>query len=192
MPRTMLTVSLSAALALCLLFAASAICDSSTHRYTAYKTSEGIHVDGKLDENVWQNAQAVNLSAKNGGEPGQATTVRMLWDEHYLYFSWDCVDSHVWSTMTRRDMPLYNEEVVEVFIDADSNREETTWNWKSIRWVFSGTVSFSISSQRMGSSIGPESWPGTAPISAGPPGHVEVSTTSQTRTRDGALRWLCR
>lgn len=107
---------------LLLLVAGRVAADADSHRYTALKTSEAIHVDGKLDEGVWEKAQAVTLSLRGGEKPNQATTVRMLWDEHYLYFSWDCVDSHIWSTMTVRDMPLYNEEVVEVFIDADSDR----------------------------------------------------------------------
>ncbi len=118
-----LAISTMAALAvLCLLVSTAAAADSGSYRYTARKTTEAIHVDGKLDERVWEKAQAVNLSHKNGGEPQQATTVRMLWDDYYLYFSWDCVDSHIWSTMTVRDLPLYNEEVVEVFIDPNSDR----------------------------------------------------------------------
>jgi hypothetical protein len=122
MSKSLTNITLTVLVTLGLLVATTAVADSSSHRYKALKTTEAIHVDGKLDEVVWEKAQAVNLSVKNGGETKQATTVRMLWDDYYLYFSWDCEDSHVWSTMTVRDQPLYNEEVVEVFIDADSDR----------------------------------------------------------------------
>ena len=122
MPRFRLNTSLSFALVFCMLLVVAAAADSNSHHYTAHKTTEAILVDGKLDEKVWEHAEAVNLSLKNGGETTQATTVRMLWDDYNLYFSWDCVDSHIWSTMTQRDMKLYLEEVVEVFIDADSDR----------------------------------------------------------------------
>ena len=122
MSKSVAVCTFTALITLCLLVSTAAVADSGSHRYTARKTTEAIHVDGRLDEQVWSKAQAVTLSLKNGGEPVQATTVRMLWDDYYLYFSWDCVDSHVWSTMTMRDLPLYNEEVVEVFIDANSDR----------------------------------------------------------------------
>lgn len=122
MRRSVSIITTTSLITLCLLVSTSAVADSGSHRYTARKTTEAIHVDGKLDERVWEKAQAVTLSVKNGGDPQQATTVRMLWDDYYLYFSWDCVDSHVWATMAVRDLPLYNEEVVEVFIDADSDR----------------------------------------------------------------------
>lgn len=101
--------------------AESAKTEPATHHYTLKRTQHAIHVDGRLDEAVWKAAEPVRLSAKNGGEPEQATTVRMLWDQHYIYFAFDCVDSHIWSTMKKRDEPLYNEEVVEVFIDADGD-----------------------------------------------------------------------
>ena len=93
----------------------------ATHHYTIKRAQHAVHVDGRLDESVWKAAETIRLSAKNSGEPKQATTVRILWDQYYLYFAFDCVDSHIWSTMKKRDEPLYNEEVVEVFIDADSD-----------------------------------------------------------------------
>ncbi len=122
MSKSITACTVMALVTLCLLVSTTAVAGSDAPRYTARKTTEAIHVDGKLDERVWERAQAVELSLKNGGEPRQATAVRVLWDDYYLYFSWDCVDSHIWSTMTVRDLPLYNEEVVEVFIDADSDR----------------------------------------------------------------------
>ena len=94
---------------------------AADYRYTVKKTAEAIYVDGRLDEEAWKLAPVLQLSAKNGGQPAQATTARILWDDYYIYFSWDCEDSHIWSTMTVRDQPLYNEEVVEVFLDADSD-----------------------------------------------------------------------
>jgi len=95
----------------------------ATHHYTIKRAQHAIHVDGRLDEAVWKAAEPVRLGAKNGTEPKQATTARILWDDYYLYFAFDCEDSHIWSTMKKRDEPLYREEVVEVFIDADSDGE---------------------------------------------------------------------
>jgi len=95
---------------------------SATHHYTLKRTASPITVDGRLDEPVWSKAEPIKLVEKNGGKPKQVTTARMLWDEAYLYFAFDCEDTHIWSTLNKRDEPLYNEEVVEVFIDADGDK----------------------------------------------------------------------
>lgn len=52
-----------------------------------------------------------------GGAPLQATTVRCWGDELCLHTEFRCVDAHPWATMTKRDAPIWTEEVVEVFID---------------------------------------------------------------------------
>jgi len=41
----------------------------------------------------------------------------MAWSAASWRVRFSCVDSHVWATMTERDAPLYQEEVVEVFFD---------------------------------------------------------------------------
>jgi hypothetical protein len=43
----------------------------------------------------------------------------MLWDDRYLYVGFHSVDRDVWGTITEHDGPMYDEEVVEVFIDAN-------------------------------------------------------------------------
>ena len=53
----------------------------------------------------------------NGGAPVQATTVTIARDTDHLYVRFECDDSRPWATITRRDGPLYQEEVVEVFLD---------------------------------------------------------------------------
>jgi hypothetical protein len=40
----------------------------------------------------------------------------------YLYISYHCVDEDIWATMTRRHDHLWEEEAVEVFLDADGDR----------------------------------------------------------------------
>lgn len=60
---------------------------ASDYRYTVKRTAEAINVDGRLDEEAWKQAPTVKLSGKNGGPAAQATTVRILWDNYYIYFS---------------------------------------------------------------------------------------------------------
>jgi hypothetical protein len=45
----------------------------------------------------------------------------MLWDARYFYFYFAAADPDIWSTYDQRDLPLYEEEVVEIFIDPDGD-----------------------------------------------------------------------
>jgi hypothetical protein len=65
-------------------------------------------------EEVPEIALVENLTAT---EPAQGTTVRCLWSESAFHVLFTCVDREPWATITARDGPLWEEEVVEVFID---------------------------------------------------------------------------
>jgi hypothetical protein len=52
-----------------------------------------------------------------GGVPKQPTELRIAWNSLDLSVFFRCVDVHPWATLQRRDDALYNEEVVEVFLD---------------------------------------------------------------------------
>ncbi len=79
-------------------------------------------IDGLLDDPAWARAAPVTLVNSLDGSPGRVrTTARLLWDDRYLYVSFDCEDTDVWSTFTKRDEPLYTQEAVEIFIDADGD-----------------------------------------------------------------------
>ena len=53
----------------------------------------------------------------NGKPPLQSTTVRAAWDDHCWRLLFEAQDARPWATMTKRDAPLWDEEVVEVFFD---------------------------------------------------------------------------
>ncbi len=46
----------------------------------------------------------------------QKTRVRLGWSDEALHVLFECEDRDAWGTHTRRDQPLYEEEVVEVFL----------------------------------------------------------------------------
>jgi hypothetical protein len=76
-----------------------------------------MRVDGSLDEGAWSRAETVPLvMTEDAGEPRLATEARLCWDERALYVAFSCKDSDIWGTLTERDQPLYEEEVVEVFL----------------------------------------------------------------------------
>jgi hypothetical protein len=67
---------------------------------------------------VWDGLAPVQFRENvHGQTPMQGTQVRCAWDDAELRVLFECVDEHVWATQTKRDGPLWEEEVVEVFID---------------------------------------------------------------------------
>jgi hypothetical protein len=67
---------------------------------------------------AWSAVPAVHLTeAVSGAEPQQKTSVRAAWSEEELRVLFQVEDTHVWATLTERNGPLWEEEVVEVFLD---------------------------------------------------------------------------
>lgn len=54
--------------------------------------------------------------ADGSGAPVQSTIVRICWDKEALHVRFDCEDRDAWGTFRQRDEPLWQEEVVEVFL----------------------------------------------------------------------------
>ena len=66
----------------------------------------------------WQGIEPVALRENvGGGAPAQGTRVRTAWDEREWRVLFEADDTRPWATLTRRDGPLWTEEVVEVFFD---------------------------------------------------------------------------
>ena len=90
----------------------------SLPEYVCKRADHAIEVDGDLSKREWRGVDEVSLVIVDTGEPpDQPTTVRMLYDDSYLYFAFHAVDRDIWSTFRRRDEMLSEQEVVEMFID---------------------------------------------------------------------------
>ena len=86
--------------------------------YLCKRIARPLRLSGKLDDSLWQSAPPVQLYDAITGESGRfVTTVRALYDENDLYIGFHCQDDYVWSTVTERDGPVWNEECVEVFLN---------------------------------------------------------------------------
>lgn len=92
--------------------------------YEAARTKVPIKVDGKLNETAWKKTQAVGEFVNNrDGSPSQhKTEARVLYDQDFLYVSFRSPDDNIWATLKRRDQHLWEEEVVEVFLQADPHQ----------------------------------------------------------------------
>lgn len=92
--------------------------------YEVSRTSTAIKVDGKLDDPSWSKAPGTGkfINNSDGSSAPYETEAKILYDDNYLYFSFRCVDENIWSTLKRRDAHLWEEEVVEVFLQADPSQ----------------------------------------------------------------------
>lgn len=92
--------------------------------YEAARTRSAILVDGKLDDAAWSNAARVELTFPWEQQKGakQKTTVRLLWDDVYLYAAYDCEDKDVTAKFLERDDPTYMDDAVELYINPDPTR----------------------------------------------------------------------
>ena len=90
--------------------------------YHARRAAKPPVIDGALNDEVWSAATPVELvNSLDGSKPSLRTVARLAYDDKNLYVAFDCEDPDVWGTLLRRDDPIYNEEVVEIFLDADGD-----------------------------------------------------------------------
>jgi hypothetical protein len=91
--------------------------------YEIARTATPIKIDGKLDDVVWAGASAFpNFLNLDGSASTITTEAKALYDDNYLYFSFRCRDENIWATLKTRDQHLWDEEVVEVFVQADARQ----------------------------------------------------------------------
>jgi hypothetical protein len=68
-------------------------------------------------EEHWSAVPVLELvRAQDGGGAAFGTRVRLLEDGRRLFVRFDCDDADVWATHAQRDAPLWEEEVVEMFL----------------------------------------------------------------------------
>lgn len=66
------------------------------------------------DDKAWSAASSIEW-----GSSPYATRFRAVWNDDGLFLRFDADDDAPWHTMTRRDEHIWEEEVVEIFVDLD-------------------------------------------------------------------------
>jgi CubicO group peptidase (beta-lactamase class C family) len=87
-------------------------------RYTAFRTTGPIAVDGRLDEADWTAApRSPRFSDLVRGAPGiHDTRAAVLWDEGHLYVAYWVEEPLVEAKLTERDSLIYTDNDVELFV----------------------------------------------------------------------------
>jgi hypothetical protein len=95
-------------------------------RLVAWKTKKPMKIDGLLKEEAWSQAAGTGPFVETmKGEPvADKTEVKAVWDDKFLYLSFQCQDQDVWSSLKKRDDQLWTQEVVEAFIDANADQKD--------------------------------------------------------------------
>lgn len=90
--------------------------------YVVKRTVDAITIDGVASEQTWRRARRVRrFVGWDGAEVPDLTDCKMVWDDHALYILFVCRDEDIQASHARRDDPLWEEDVVEAFIDADGD-----------------------------------------------------------------------
>jgi hypothetical protein len=86
--------------------------------YTCKKIDRDLVLTGKIDDPLWHNVSAVSLQDAVTGRRGRFdTSVKVLYNDRFLYVSFYCQDDYIWGTKTERNSAIYEEECVEVFVN---------------------------------------------------------------------------
>lgn len=91
--------------------------------YRIRRANGTITIDGNLDEPAWRRAEQTDAWVNpNDGSPVDLTSwAKVLWDDENLYVGLFAEDPDVFASITERDGDLWDEEVLEVYIDGMSN-----------------------------------------------------------------------
>jgi hypothetical protein len=94
----------------------------------------GLHLDGRLGDPAWRQAAPfdgfVQIFPVEGAPPGEATEVRVLYDDRYLYVGVVCSDSRPGEILRSagwRDNPPFSDSVLVLI---DSNHDGTAYAFK--------------------------------------------------------------
>lgn len=86
-------------------------------QYNCPYIDRDVVLSGKVDDPLWQRAEAVRLTDPiSGAEKPYLTTARLLYNTQYLYIGFTCEDEYVWGEYTEHDSPIFTEECVEAFL----------------------------------------------------------------------------
>ncbi len=95
---------------------------------TALRIDTPIEIDGHLNESVWEEApdatDFIQFQPERGAPASEKTLVRILYDDHNIYFGIFCYDSDpdkIAANLTKRDSSLQSDDSVYVALDTFSD-----------------------------------------------------------------------
>jgi len=86
--------------------------------YVIKRTTAPIYIDGYLNEPDWKSAQGISNFIFPWYESGkkEQTTVKLLWDDTFLYVGYYCEDEHISAVRFQKNSDVWLDDCVECFI----------------------------------------------------------------------------
>ncbi len=115
---------------------------SGTYTCRIPKISTPPTIEGDPTGPGWDQAARLELADCITGEsPRLPTQCKLLWDRDFLYVGYEVSDSEIVATFATRDDPLYEEDVVELFlVPGPSRRYYYEFNFSSQAVIFDAVV----------------------------------------------------
>ena len=108
-----------------LLLAAATTAPADLPTYRCAAATQPVKIDGALDDPAWAAAEwssrFVDIRGGDRPAPPLRTRAKLLWDATFLYVGIECEEPDVRAHMRDRDMPLFRENAVELFLDPDDD-----------------------------------------------------------------------
>lgn len=109
----------------------AAPCAAQPLTYRCRRAPAPVRVDGYLFDAAWRLADAVSLDLLICPEGDEASEVRpprtrawAAWDDDSLYVAFSARDADAWGTKRSFDDSLWEEDVVEVYLDPDGDQRD--------------------------------------------------------------------
>jgi hypothetical protein len=110
-------------MAICVIFA------QDRPEVVAIRAGEPLRIDGQLDEPIWDTIQPVVAFVQrlpmDGGKPTEKSEMRIVYDDHYLYFGFTFFDSEpekVRATILNRGGWIHRDDKLEIALDTYHDR----------------------------------------------------------------------
>lgn len=96
--------------------------------YDCLRAVEPPPFDGDLEAGPWANAAwttfFMDIEGPSRPTPRYSTRAKLLWDDERLYLGFELEEPDLWATYADRDMIVFHENDIEVFIDPDGDGRE--------------------------------------------------------------------
>jgi hypothetical protein len=142
-PRTPRIAGLSCTLALASISCFGALQTQAAPAAVAYNPAythncrpvpDSFQIDGVLNEPYWKGLDTLRLVRNNdpaGGKPSVETLVFTAWSQTRLYVAFVAYSRNLRNTYAKHDDPIYEQDVVEMFIDPDGDSK----NYFELEWT---------------------------------------------------------
>lgn len=113
--------------------------ESPLPRYTMKRLSHAPSLADPLTDPVWEEVKPILLvDATTGDPPRYATEVRAGWTQDAIHVHYRCEDSDIYNDFRKRDEPIFDHEVVELFVAAEAASPEKYFEFEvspyNVQW----------------------------------------------------------